>query len=147
MRSCAGSRPCREDERDGFGQRDGQKQKRRGRSDEGTGMDDSLTERTIRLAVMERCLAMRGHLRRGGFDDAAEALRCVMDMRLGDIGLQREGEYGNEHDEAPRRTCAPDSRRFRCRSRHEPAIARIGWIYAASGPIPQPDAAGARNPK
>jgi hypothetical protein len=60
-----------------------------------------------------------------------------MDMRLGDIGLQRESEHGDEHDDAPRRVQAPPSGQFRCTAGQETVIAMVSPAYVPSGTIPQ----------
>jgi hypothetical protein len=124
------------DERNSFDESNRQTQCRRCRCNEETCMDDGLAERTIRLAVTKRRFGRCRGMRRGRA--AAKTLQLV-DMCLGDIGLKGEGEDGDEHDEAPRRIPATDSRRFRCRSRHESAITRISQAYAASSLVPQPD--------
>ena len=96
-------------------------------------MGDRLTERAVQLAAVEGCLAMS---ERVSGDDTGNAMHG-MDMRLGDIGLQREGEHGNEHDETGRGTDAPDSRVSRCGSLHKsrnrqnsPSVWSIGYHSA-----------------
>ena len=119
-------------------------QKRRRRCNEDTGMDGSLAERTIRRIIGGMCFAVRRRLRRGDFNAIAEALRAVMDMRLGYVRLKRKGDGGYEYDNAPRKAYAPHSRRFRSRSRHETrnrhnslSLCRIGYGSATiRNPVP-----------
>ena len=68
-------------------------------------MGDRLTKGTVQLVIVEGRFAMS---ERVGCDDTGNAMRG-MDMRLGEIGLQREGKRGDEHDETRRGTHAPDS--------------------------------------
>lgn len=138
MRGRAESRPHREGECRGSDPHERQMQKRWRRRNEDTDMKDGLTERTIRRTIVGMRFVVRGRLRRDDFGNIAETLRAVMDVRLGDIRLNREGKGSNEYNDAPRRAQVPHFRRFRSRSCHEPAIAIVRQVYAALGTVPQP---------
>jgi hypothetical protein len=71
------------------------------------GMGKRLTEGAIAPAMLKRNFSRRRRMRSGNLGDVA--WRRAVEMRLGQIALERKGESGHEHDKAGRGTQAPDS--------------------------------------
>jgi len=81
-------------------------------------MHNGLAERTIGLAVVDRCFTCS----RRDLGDAGR--RFGVDMSLGDKGLQREGKHGDEHDKASPLAEASHSKQF-CRQSCHRACNRL----------------------
>ena len=106
-------------------------------------MDDGLTKRAIRLAVVDRRFAWRRCRR--VLDDAARGRSFGVNVSLGDKRLKRERKHGDEHDEAPRRARTPQSKQFRrcsshraCNRLNPPSLCRIGYPSATGRSVEYP---------
>jgi hypothetical protein len=119
MHSHVERRPQRKGKPNCFDPHEGQIENRCRRYDDCTGMHDGLAKWAFHRIMFDGCLCGYRRPFSRGFDGAVKALGQGVDMRLGDIALQRPGERHDEQNEAPRQTHAPDSRMSDYSSRHE----------------------------